>query len=95
MLSKTRNKKAAKKFFKKLLSNNHIVKPSVINVNKAPAFVPAHDELQKSKELNHDTKLRQVKYLNNSIVIDVIETLSENDSKRSITLCWQGYLRPK
>lgn len=61
MLSKTRNKKAAKKFFKKLLY----------------------------------TKLRQVKYLNNSIVIDVIETLSENDSKRSITLCWQGYLRPK
>jgi transposase, IS6 family len=52
MLSKNRNKEAAKKFFKKTLSNKHIAKPSVINVDKAPAFVPAHLELQKSGELN-------------------------------------------
>jgi hypothetical protein len=64
------NKKAAKKFFKKSLSNKHVAKPTVINVDKAPAFVPAHGELQKSGEFNPDTKLRRVKYLNNSVEND-------------------------
>ena len=70
MLSDTRNKKAAKKFFKKTLSNKSITKPSVVNVDKNPAFVPAHAELQKSGDLDPDTKLRRVKYLNNSVEND-------------------------
>lgn len=67
MLSKAHNKKAAKKFFKKSLYNTHIAKNSAVNVDKASAFVPAHNELQKSGELNPDTTLRRVKQLNNSI----------------------------
>lgn len=70
MLSNTRNKKAAKKFFKKTLSNKYFKNPRVVNVHKAPAFVPAHAELQESGDLNPDTKLRRVKYLNNRVEND-------------------------
>jgi transposase-like protein len=34
MLSSERNKKSAKRFFKKILSNRHCNKPRVINVDK-------------------------------------------------------------
>ena len=47
MLSKRRNKCAAKKFFKKVLGNRNVKTPYVINVDKNPSFVPAHAELQK------------------------------------------------
>jgi transposase, IS6 family len=70
MLSVKRDKKAAKKFFKKVLGNHHLTAPSVINVDKNPAFIPAHNELKKSGELSKLTKLRQVKYLNNSVEND-------------------------
>ncbi len=80
MLSRNRNKKAAKRFFKKTLSNKHITKPSVINVDKAPAFVPAHAELQKSGDLDPDTKLRRVKYLNIRRV-KYLNNSVENDHK--------------
>ena len=67
MLSRRRDKKAAKRFFKKTLRNMHVVIPSVINVDKNPAFPPAYAELQQSEDLPKTTKLRQVKYLNNRI----------------------------
>ena len=70
MLSKRRNKVAAKKFFKKLLANKHVKMPYVINVDKAPAFIPAHSELQASGDLSEKTKLRRVKYLNNGVEND-------------------------
>lgn len=70
MLSIKRNKKAAKKFFKKALGNHHVTAPSVINVDKNPAFPPAHEELKKSGDLPKTTKLRQIKYLNNGIKND-------------------------
>jgi len=41
MLGVHRNKKAAKRFFKKLLGNKHTVDPRVINVDKSPTFPPA------------------------------------------------------
>jgi IS6 family transposase len=44
--------------------------PYVINVDKNPAFPPAHAELLKESEFVVSTKLRQVKYLNNSIEND-------------------------
>jgi len=50
MLSVKRNKKAAKKFFKKMLANSHVSTPSVINVDKNPAFPPAHQELTLESE---------------------------------------------
>jgi IS6 family transposase len=70
MLSVKRNKKAAKKFFKKMLGNPHLTTLSVINVDKNPAFPPAHDELIKTGELHATSKLRRVKYLNNIVEND-------------------------
>lgn len=70
MLSQYRNKKAAKRFFKKILSNSYIKMPRVINVDKNPAFLPVYSELQAENQLSSKTKLRQVKYLNNSVEND-------------------------
>lgn len=70
MLSIKRNKKAAKKFFKKMLGNPHVSTPTIMNVDKNPAFPPAHQELIEAGELPSTTKLRQVKYLNNVVEND-------------------------
>jgi transposase-like protein len=70
MLSVTRNKSAAKKFFKKMLCNPHVTIPTVINVDKNPAFPPEHNELIKEKELSSSSKLRRIKYLNNIVEND-------------------------
>jgi IS6 family transposase len=70
MLSKNRNKQAAKRFFKKLLGNAHTVDPRVINVDKNPTFSPALSELQADNEALKKTKLRAVKYLNNRMEND-------------------------
>ena len=67
MLSKNRNKQAAKRFFKKLLGNLHTIDPRVINVDKSPTFPPALSELQAANGAPKKTKLRAVKYLNNSM----------------------------
>ncbi len=63
MLSRNRNKKSAKRFFKKLLGNSHTVDPRVINVDKSPTFPPALSELQAENEAPKKTKLRAIKYL--------------------------------
>ena len=65
MLSLNRNKKAAKKFFKKILGNQHCHKPRVINVDKAKAFPPAFEESQDEGIIPSKTKLRRQKYMNN------------------------------
>ena len=46
MLSGKRNKKAAKRFFKKALSSNHNQMPKVITVDKNPVYSPAVNELK-------------------------------------------------
>ena len=38
MLSRHRNKKAAERFFKKILGNVHVIVPNVINVDKNPSY---------------------------------------------------------
>ena len=78
MLSVHRNKQAVKRFFKKLISNQHTIYPRVINVDKSPTFPPALNELQKEKELPKVTKLRAVKYLNNSMENDHKYTKSKS-----------------
>ena len=78
MLSNRRNKQAAKRFFKKLLNNNHVVDPRVINVDKSPTFPPALAELQAENEAPPNTKLRPVKYLNNSMENDHKSTKSKS-----------------
>lgn len=70
MLSRYRNKKSAKRFFKKVLSNLHVICPRVINVDKSPTFPPALSDLQNQGVMPSDTKLRPIKYLNNAMEND-------------------------
>ena len=65
-----RNAHAAKRFFRKVLLNDYIQEPRVINVDKNPAYPPAVEKLQKDEDLPERTKLRAVKYLNNLIEQD-------------------------
>jgi IS6 family transposase len=78
MLSKNRNKQAAKRFFKKLLENSHTIDPRVINVDKSPTFPPALSELQAENEAPKKTRLRAIKYLNNSMENDHKSTKSKS-----------------
>jgi IS6 family transposase len=70
MLSRERNKKAAKRFFKKTLDNPHVKTPRVINVDKSPTFPLALAELQAANDYPEKTKLRRIKYLNNAMEND-------------------------
>ena len=67
-LSQTRNAEAAKRFFTKALDANGY--PSVVTVDKNPAYPVAIEELQTEKKLPGDVRLRQVKYLNNIVEQD-------------------------
>jgi IS6 family transposase len=69
MLSTKRNKKSAKRFFKKMINNRHVPASSIINVDKNLLFPPAHRELIVEGNLPKST-IRQVKYLNNIIEND-------------------------
>lgn len=64
MLSKTRNKKAAEKFFKQVLSNDHCTSPRVINVDKHEAYPPAFKAIKDKGLVSGEYELRQIKYLN-------------------------------
>ena len=70
MLSAKRDRKAAKRFFKKALSSNHNQIPRVITVDKNPAYPPAIDKLKNDKILPKNLGIRQIKYLNNIIEQD-------------------------
>ena len=70
MLSAKRNRKAAKRFFKKALSSNHNQIPRVITVDKNPAYPPAIVELKNDKILPKNIGIKQIKYLNNIIEQD-------------------------
>ncbi|MGG2091544.1 IS6 family transposase [Bacillus sp. S13(2024)] len=65
-LSKTRDQKAAKCFFKKALRSFHVSKPRVITVDKNPAIQQLKDE----REMPEGIQMRQVKYLNNIVEQD-------------------------
>ncbi|PGU02911.1 IS6 family transposase [Bacillus cereus] len=69
-LSKTRDYKAAKRFFKKALRSFHTSKPRVITVDKNPAYPIAIEELKKEKKMPVGIQIRQVKYLNNIVEQD-------------------------
>ncbi|USL45641.1 IS6 family transposase [Priestia megaterium] len=69
-LSKTRDHKAAKCFFKKALRSLHVSKPRVITVDKNPAYPIAIEELKKEKKMPVGIQIRQVKYLNNIVEQD-------------------------
>jgi len=69
-LSKTRDHRAAKRFFKKALQSFHISKPRVITVDKNPAYPIAIEELKTEKKMPVGIQIRQVKYLNNIVEQD-------------------------
>ncbi|AWG44255.1 transposase (plasmid) [Priestia filamentosa] len=69
-LSKTRDHKAAKCFFKKALRSFHVSKPRVITVNKNPAYPVAIQQLKDGQKMPEGIQMRQVKYLNNIVEQD-------------------------
>jgi transposase-like protein len=70
MLSAKRDRKAAKRFFKKALGSNHNQAPRVITVDQNPAYPIAIHELKNDRILPKNVGLRQIKYLNNIIEQD-------------------------
>jgi transposase, IS6 family len=70
MLSSKRNRKAAKRFFKKALVSKHNQMPRAINVDKNPAYPIALHELKNDKILHTNVSIRQIKYLNNIVEQD-------------------------
>ena len=83
MLSRHRNKKSAKRFFKKCLGNAHVNVPRVINIDKSPTFPPALEELQKADEMSSKMRLRPIKYMNNSMENDYKSTKFKSQLKRA------------
>ena len=71
MLSSKRDRKAAKRFFKKALSSNHNQIQREITVDKNPAYPPAIDELKNDKILPKNIGIRQINDLNYSILNEV------------------------
>ena len=73
MLSTKRDRKAAKRFFKKALVSNHNQIPRVITVDKNASYPIAINELKNEKKLSKNIEIRQVKYLNNIVekIIDL------------------------
>ncbi|MED1625146.1 IS6 family transposase [Bacillus pseudomycoides] len=69
-LSKSRNHKAAKRFFKKALRSFHVSQPRVITIDKNPAYPVAIEELKNEKMMPVGIQIRQVKYLNNIVEQD-------------------------
>ncbi|MDP1459880.1 IS6 family transposase [Bacillus wiedmannii] len=69
-LSKSRNHKAAKRFFKKALRSFPVSKPRIITVDKNPAYPIAIEQLKKEKKVPLGTQIRQIKYLNNVVEQD-------------------------
>ncbi|MEY8351224.1 IS6 family transposase [Bacillus cereus] len=69
-LSESRDKQAAKRFFKKALAASHICKPRVITVDKNPAYPVAIQELKEEKRMPEGIQIRRVKYLNNIVEQD-------------------------
>ena len=67
MLSAKRNRRAAKRFFRKALKATHNCSPRVINVDKNERLPSAIDELKAESTLAQSSQLRQNKYLNNQV----------------------------
>ena len=70
MLSETRNKEAAEKLFKQVLSNDYCSSPRVVGVDKNAAYPPAFKSFKDEELIAEECELRQIKYLNNIIEQD-------------------------
>ena len=65
MLSSKRNRKTAKRLFKKALSSNHNQIPREITVDKNPAYPSAIDELKNDRILPKNIGIRRFCCKNN------------------------------
>ena len=63
-LIKSRDKQAAKRFFKNALATSHVCKPRVITVDKNSAYPVSFQELKEEKRMPEGIQMRQVKHLN-------------------------------
>lgn len=70
LLNQTRSKRAAKRFFRKVLGQPHVTKPRVITVDGNGAYPPSIADLKEEKLLNKQVQYRSNKYLNNRIEQD-------------------------
>ena len=70
LLTAKRDAAAAKRFFRKALSQSANPQPRVINVDKNPAYPAAIEQLQAEGTLRRRCRLRQCKYLNNVVEQD-------------------------
>ena len=70
LLSAKRDAEAAKRFFRKALTQPHTANPRTITVDKNPAYPCAVTELKANGELWRLSRLRQAKFLNNIIEQD-------------------------
>ena len=70
LLNQTRSKRAAKRFFRKVLGQSHVTKPRVITVDKNASYPPAIDDLKQDKLLSEKCQYHASKYLNNMIEQD-------------------------
>jgi transposase, IS6 family len=70
LLCARRNRKAAKRFFRKALRSSHTKSPRTISLDKNAAYPPAIRELQKEKKLPNNVDIRRIKYLNNMVEQD-------------------------
>ena len=84
MLNAKRDKKAAKRFFKKILKSKHNRQPRGINVDKNAENPPGIKELKEDQVWEQESELRQVKYLNNLVEQD-------HRSLKRITNAAKGY----
>jgi transposase-like protein len=78
LLTAKRDAAAAKRFFRRALSNACNVMPRVINVDKNRAYPVATDELKDEGAIRRRCRLRQCKYLNN-----VVEQSHRNVKRRT------------
>jgi len=70
LLSAKRDRRAAKRFFRKALRATHAQSSRVINVDKNAAYPKAIEELKTEEILAQRSELRQNKYLNNVVEQD-------------------------
>ena len=69
-LSRNRDRKAAKKFFRKALRSSHNTNPRVITTDKYAATIKTIENEIKNERLHPATKHRSSKYMNNIIEQD-------------------------
>lgn len=66
----SRDKQAAKRFFKKALAASHVFKPRNPNSRQNPVYPVAIQVLKEEKRMPEGIQIRQVKYLNNIVEQD-------------------------